>query len=181
MKKKLKTSLIVMLLILFDQTIKIFVSSNLIEKEFFILKDILIYKPHLNTKYSWYNSVSHLEIGLLPHIALNIVLILISLIIFDFVKEKFIDSNLVRCSFIFLFAGSFCSLIDKIAWGGSLDFISLKGFFTFDLKDIYISIFQILIILAMIFNYKKLKKINEKIIYNEFKTYINMKFFNKNF
>ena len=37
-------------------------------------------------------------------------------------------------------AGSICSLIDKLFWGGSLDFIQIPLFFTFDLKDCYLSL-----------------------------------------
>jgi hypothetical protein len=44
--------------------------------------------------------------------------------------------------------------------------------FIFDLKDIFISIFEGLFIRMVIFNYKGIRKINEKILYQEFKVFI---------
>ncbi len=43
-------------------------------------------------------------------------------------------------------AGTICSLIDKIFWGGSLDFLSIPGFFIFDLKDCYLTVGEILFV-----------------------------------
>lgn len=175
MRKNFKTIIIVMLLVLFDQVIKLFITRNLMKIKIFILGDILMFKPYHNTKYSWVNSFSNLGIGLLPHILFLIIAMLIALILFDFVKKRYIDNNFVRYLFTFLFAGIFCSFIDKVFWAGSLDYIRLKGLFTFDLKDIYLSIFEIMLIGGLIFNYKGLRRMNEKEIYNEFKKYIKNK------
>lgn len=175
MKRNLKTIFTVLILTLIDQAIKVYISSNLMNKEFYILGNMLTFKTCINTKYSYFNSLFNIGIGVLPHIVLIIVFILFSLVVFDFIKERYIDNNLVHILFDFLFAGEFCSLIDKVAWGGSLDYIKLKGFFTFDLKDVYITIFEIMLIYAMVFNWKKLKGIDNKAIYNEFKTYIKTK------
>lgn len=179
MKKNFKILLIVLIFILIDQGIKIYISNNLMGKEFYILDNTLTFKPLINTKYSYYNSFFDLGIGLLPHIIMNILTILILLIVMDFIKKRYGYSKLACYLFVFLLAGAVCSLIDKVAWGGSLDYIKLQGFFTFDLKDIYIAIFEIIAILAIILNWKNLKKVNEKVVYNEFKTYINTKYFNK--
>ena len=42
--------------------------------------------------------------------------------------------------FVFIFAGALCSFIDKVFYGGSLDFIGISDLFIADLKDIYINI-----------------------------------------
>ena len=44
------------------------------------------------------------------------------------------------CCFLFIFIGAFCSLIDKLFYGGSLDFIGIGELFIADLKDIYINL-----------------------------------------
>ncbi len=41
---------------------------------------------------------------------------------------------------IFCLAGIICSFIDVVFWGGSLDFIRLLDWFTFDLKDVYLTV-----------------------------------------
>jgi hypothetical protein len=63
--------------------------------------------------------------------------------------------------FIFVFSGAMCSLIDKVFWNGSLDYIELKGFFTFDLKDVYVNVSIGLLLFFMIKGNKKIKSILE--------------------
>ena len=43
-------------------------------------------------------------------------------------------------AFVFLFCGALCSLIDKVFYGGSLDFIGISNLFIADIKDIYINL-----------------------------------------
>lgn len=44
----------------------------------------------------------------------------------------------MRVAYWITLAGVICSIIDRIFWGSSLDYIRIKGFFVFDLKDIFI-------------------------------------------
>ncbi|EQB4338356.1 signal peptidase II [Clostridium botulinum] len=179
MKKSLRVILLVLALVLIDQSIKIYIYNNLINKEFYIFGSIFGFRPIINTKYSYFNSFVNMEIGLITHIVLNIVMLFLILIIFDFIKERYSNNKIIYCLFVLACAAAICSLIDKVFWGGSLDFIFLKNFFIFDLKDVYISVFQIVAILCIILNYKKLEDINEKTIYNDFKSYIKLKCFKK--
>ncbi len=41
---------------------------------------------------------------------------------------------------LFYISGLTCSFIDVVFWGGSLDFLRLFDWFTFDLKDVYLDI-----------------------------------------
>ncbi|APF26923.1 signal peptidase (SPase) II family protein [Clostridium sporogenes] len=179
MKKNLRVILPVLILVLIDQSIKIYIHNNFMDKEFYILGSILGFKPIINTKYSYFNSFSNMGISLLTHIVLNIVILLLFIAIFDFIKERYTAHKIVYCLFVLVCAAAICSLIDKVFWGGSLDFISFKNFFIFDLKDVYISVFEIVTMLCVILNYKKLEAINEKTIYNDFKSYIKLKCFKK--
>ena len=43
-------------------------------------------------------------------------------------------------SFLFILSGAICSLIDKIFYGGSLDFIGISNLFIADIKDLYINL-----------------------------------------
>ena len=43
-------------------------------------------------------------------------------------------------SFLFVLSGALCSLIDKIFYGGSLDFIGISNLFIADIKDLYINL-----------------------------------------
>ncbi|MFD3158031.1 signal peptidase II [Haloimpatiens sp. FM7330] len=176
MKKNLKLMLSVIILTVIDQIIKVYVFKNFMNKEYDILGNIISFRPHINIDYSWINSFSKMGIGLLPHVICCIIMLIISVVIFQFFKEKYHVNMFVHYVFSLWCAGVVCSLIDKIFWGGSLDYIRLNGFFIFDLKDIYISICEVIVIGGLIFNYKKLNDVNEKVFYNEFKTYIKSKY-----
>ena len=73
--------------------------------------------------------------------------------------------------YAFILSGAICSLIDKIFWNGSLDYILVNGFFTFDLKDVYINIFNGVLILSLLLKNKALSKIDDNII-KDFTKYI---------
>ncbi len=89
MKKNLRVILPVLILVLIDQSIKIYIHNNFMDKEFYILGSILGFKPIINTKYSYFNSFSNMGISLLTHIVLNIVILLLFIAIFDFIKERY--------------------------------------------------------------------------------------------
>jgi len=60
--------------------------------------------------------------------------------------------------FIHLFlAGLFANIIDNAYWGGSLDYITIKPFYTFDLKDMYITMCELFLVTELIDN-KLLKR-----------------------
>lgn len=55
--------------------------------------------------------------------------------------------------FIHLFlAGLAANLIDNAFWGGSLDYITIKPFYTFDLKDLFITLCELFLITELIDN-----------------------------
>lgn len=55
--------------------------------------------------------------------------------------------------FIHLFlAGLAANLIDNAFWGGSLDYITIRPFYTFDLKDLYITLCELFLVTELIDN-----------------------------
>lgn len=55
--------------------------------------------------------------------------------------------------FIHLFlAGLFANLIDNAFWGGSLDYITIRPFYTFDLKDLYITLCELFLLTELVDN-----------------------------
>lgn len=160
------------ILILVDQFIKIVINTFLIEKQFSIIGSFVRFRPHLNTDYSWINSIANLGMGLTLHVIIVLLILVIALVIYGYIKSKHNYDKFVDLTFSILFAGVFCSLIDKIFWGGSLDYISLKGLFIFDLKDVYITIFQCIIVYMLVVNYKGLRDSEEKHIFRELKEYV---------
>ncbi len=55
--------------------------------------------------------------------------------------------------FIHLFlAGLLANLVDNAFWGGSLDYITIRPFYTFDLKDLYITLCELFILTELLDN-----------------------------
>lgn len=56
--------------------------------------------------------------------------------------------------FIHLFlAGLGANLIDNAFWGGSLDYVTIKPFYTFDLKDLYITLCELFLLTELVDNH----------------------------
>ena len=56
------------------------------------------------------------------------------------IKFKVHKSFWIDMCFLFILCGALCSLIDKVFYGGSLDFIGISNLFIADIKDIYINL-----------------------------------------
>ncbi len=159
-KRNLKIITAVFILTLIDQAMKILIHHCFMGEEFYFIDSILGFKPHINSDYSWVNSLTNLGIGLYMHIFLNTFLLLLTVAIFHFISVRYEENIIINISFTFLLSGEICSLIDKLFWGGSLDYILLNGFFIFDLKDVYLTVFELTVLLCLIFNYNRFKKFN---------------------
>lgn len=161
-------------MVLLDQCIKLFIYYRHMDKSLNILFDFVLFEPMINSKYSWINSMLDLGIGKIIHVILGTLALMIVLLVYSFISKMYNITKLTDFLFMSIIAGSICSLIDKLFWGGSLDYIRLKGLFTFDLKDMYVSIFEVILIGMLIFNYKKIWSIQEKQVFNDFKKYISV-------
>jgi signal peptidase II len=143
---------------------------------FNLIGGIVSFKPHINTDYSWLNSSMKLGISFTVHIIMNITAIILILLAYDFLRSRHALSILEHMVFAMLFSGALCSMIDKVFWGGSLDYIYLKGLFIFDLKDVYISAFEVLFLWCFITNYKNFRDLKFREMMNEFGEFIRKKY-----
>lgn len=160
------------LLILIDQGIKLYIKHFLFDKNFNIVSDLVQFRPKLNDKYSWINSMLKLGISKTVHIISAIITILLIYIIYKFITTMYNRGRMIYIIFVFILSGSVCSIIDKIFWGGSLDYIYLKGLFIFDLKDVYLTIFEIGAISMLIINFKEFSKISNRKLFSDFKQFV---------
>lgn len=167
--KLLITSLV---LVCIDQIIKLIIHFNYLDKRFNLLFSLISFEPYLNIKYSWINSMGNFGWNRIFHIILVLVLLLLAAIVYGYLSDRMIVDQLSNTLFAFLFAGGICSLIDKIFWGGSLDYICLKGLFIFDLKDVYLTFFEIILVMMLIFNYRGLRGMKEKELIKDIAAYL---------
>ncbi len=174
-KSSLYRILLVFLLVLLDQFVKRYIAQNYMDMHFKILGNFLDFMPHLNTSYSWLNSLTDMEIGKTAHILTVLVFFILTCIIYDFVRIKYLLKAYEHCLFILLFAGIICSLLDKVFWGGSLDFIWLKGFFIFDLKDVYLTTAEALMVLKLFIS-REFRNFNGRELWEAFRGHLKVRF-----
>ena len=124
----------------------------------YFIPNFLGFRPYLNTEnLSFLNRVLHLNIRNSTLLICNFVILLI---VFDIYKNRVKSmsfTKLEKVSFIFLIAGSFSSLIDKALYHGCLDYIIFFKWIV-DLKDIYITVAEVLFPIVLIRNFVKLLK-----------------------
>lgn len=171
-------------LVVADQLIKLIIVRCFIGVRFDIIPTFLFFKPSLNDYLYWlavfdipnpplfYRAVFKVPIMVIWCFAARY----LSYILSFFEKCE----HLLKICSVFLMSGMFCSFIDTTFWKGSWDYIGVyranacsdcfdkhyNPLFIFDLKDAYISVAQItilLIIVIFIYNYcKHYYKISDK-------------------
>lgn len=128
------------LLLLIDQGIKLIIKKFFFNNFHEIIKDFIYFDPIINTKGSWLNARFNIGVGFIPLIIINTIALFLFLEIYRYYLSKKPKNFWVDSAFIFITVGALCSLIDKIFYGGSLDFIGISNLFIADIKDIYINI-----------------------------------------
>lgn len=161
-----RTCLGVLLLVSIEQVIKIVIYNNFLDKKSPILPPLLYFKPMFNRDYSWFNSMLQLGISKWIHISVVAIMSILIYLFYKYLNKQFGTNKIIDIMYTFIFSGAICSLIDKIFWNGSLDYILVSGFFTFDLKDVYINVFIGLLILSLLLKNKVLSQIDENIVKN---------------
>jgi signal peptidase II len=145
------------LCVLLDMIIKLLINMYFYDCNVNLIGEVVTFSPVLNKSISWFASISRITIGAIPHLFLRIVIFILSLNVTRNIMKKHTISRLVFFALIFWLAGCFCSLIDQVFFSTSLDYIRIRGFFTFDLKDVYISCTEVIVII-LAFNFLRRKE-----------------------
>ncbi|MDY6012481.1 signal peptidase II [Clostridium sp.] len=139
------------ILMLIDQGIKIIIKLFFFNSYFAIFNGFLSFNPIINTDGSWLNARFGTSISFPILIILNILALIIFVELYRYYKSKGNKDIFSDLTIIFIVAGASCSLIDKIFYGGSLDFIGISNLFIADFKDIYINL-GILFLIILLYN-----------------------------
>ena len=127
-------------LMILDQGIKIVIKYNYFNDYFEIIPNFLSFHPIINTHGSWLNARFNFNINFPSLILINAISLMLFIEIYRYTKIKCGKSFWIDMCFIFIFAGALCSFIDKVFYGGSLDFIGISNLFIADIKDMYINL-----------------------------------------
>lgn len=142
-------------LVIIDQLVKLIVAQQFMTYEFDMVGTLLRFRPIKNTDMSYGGNFITILSNPWILILFNIFVVFLFISGYFMYKQKQTThtSIFVKIILVFGLAGSICSLIDKIFWGGSIDFIQIPNFFIFDLKDCYLTISEILfVVLAIRYN-----------------------------
>jgi signal peptidase II len=140
LKKKTVVFSIVILIAL-EQLLKHLIRNHFdMSAEIEIIKDWLYIIPSLNTLGSWGAARFGLEFGMKTFIIMNIIAVPLFIQLYRFYIVEKEKSFWVDLCFVLGFSGVVCSLIDKVFFGGSLDFIAIDNLFIADIKDFYITL-----------------------------------------
>ncbi len=127
---------------------KMVISSAFMQDEFNIIKSLLGFHPQLNTKLSWAGNYIDIFANPFVTIILNMILLFVFLSGYLLYKSKRKQTGFsVNVIMVCGIAGCLCSLIDKLFWGGSLDYLQIKDLFIFDLKDCYLTASEVLFVI----------------------------------
>lgn len=132
--------IIFIILMLIDQGTKIIIKSFFFNEHIEIIKGFLSFDPIINTKGSWLNARFGLGVGFSALIIFNIIAVILFIELYRYYLSKGNKDFWGDMSFLFILSGSLCSLIDKVFYGGSLDFIGISDLFIADIKDMYINL-----------------------------------------
>jgi signal peptidase II len=137
-----------------DQGIKAYLFSTEWESlSLTLIEPVFYIEPTHNTKGSYLWVL--LKIDKVPHFV-NIILFSIVGLVFIEVWRYYVSrkrNSFWINAFIHLFlAGLLANLIDNAFWGGSLDYVTIKPLYTFDLKDLYITLCELFLIAELLDN-----------------------------
>lgn len=154
MEKIKKSNLLVLILVFIDQFSKIIVNTFLKNSSFRIFEGRIGFDVYLNKDYiSVFNHDFNLNLSLITLIVINIFILVLLVTFYVYVLKNKGLNNLLRILLLISIAAAICSIIDKIFWGGSLDFIVFFGYII-DFKDIMLYIGVVLFFIIYLFKYE---------------------------
>ena len=135
--------------LLFDQGIKIIIKLFYFNTRKIIIHNMLSFNPIINTDGSWLNARFGTSVSFPLLITVNILALFLFIEVYRYYHFKGNKDFWSDMCFIFVLCGALCSLIDKVFYGGSLDFIGISNLFVADIKDIYINLGILFFVLTL--------------------------------
>ena len=139
-KIPLMNYLVILGLLLFDQISKIAVFYTFPYNVSTPQNSILSIHTIFNSYGNYMNAMWRVGYSQYFYTLINIMMILFLIGSYDSLSIKINKNDLIKkynILWCMLNAGIFASIFDKIFWGHTLDFISIKNFVIFDIKDFY--------------------------------------------
>lgn len=154
MKKLFICSLLLMII---DQIAKLFVTTYYINANIILIPHILLFRPVQNTNLNWIANMLEYDTPILFMLLMQAFALGLILVLHCYLSYLWRQSSkLLNGMFVFFMAGIACSFIDVAFWGGSWDFIRFFDWFTFDLKDVYLNIGLVFLLIYIVNYYQRI-------------------------
>lgn len=152
----------VICLITVEQGIKLVIARWYMEANIEIWPGVLRFRPLQNVNQTWFGSMGVPFMDSTPVVVvLNALVLWLGIRVYGYwltvLKRR---GRLVQTLAVLFFAGAICSFIDSLFWDGFIDYIRLFTWFTFDLKDCYISAVLVLIVISVVIYSKELDELD---------------------
>lgn len=146
---------LIILLVVIDQAIKLIIYHFFMDINYKIIPEVLDFQPMFNTKNSFVNDLAYkkigIDLGLIFHVILFALIWIFLFLFYRFFKGVAPKNKMLDVSFSFFTAGVICAYLGILIWEkGVLDFLYFKLLVhvVFDLKDIYINCFLLLLVIS---------------------------------
>lgn len=155
-----------------DQLLKLWIFRFFRNSNVVLIPQVLRFHPVQNKNLNWIASVADYKTTVIQMAVLQAAAVILALLAYRYLAYCSGGrwERLLSKLFILFFVAGICgSTLDVMLWGGSLDFIRLFNWFTFDVKDIYLSasvLFLILYSLAYLKRYYRLDSQQRKQLKN---------------
>lgn len=145
------------ILVLIDQAVKLVIKQYAMDADVDVIGSLVRFSPLINRNLSWGGNFIKIFSSFWFLTIMNLAAYPLIISLFLFYEKKFQATSLgLKLALVSGLAGITCSLIDKIFWGGSLDFVQLPHLFTFDIKDCYLTLFEALLIIGAFIHNKEI-------------------------
>lgn len=156
----MKKKIYLLMMVIIDQGVKGVIYLLYMGKKATFLNNKIGFTPYINrSQLSIFNHEFNMSLGIFTLIMVNIFGIFILCFTYKIVKKREYTNKYYEITFLLIASGALSSLIDKIIYKGSIDFILFFGHIH-DLKDIYLYI-GIIVAVVYVATYIKHEKYNK--------------------
>jgi signal peptidase II len=131
-----------------DQAVKLIILERYKGVPSVLVPGVLRFDPVQNQNLSWIAILADIKMPAFVMIVIQV--LLASLLVVFFSYQRFVRPGknlMLSLGFCAAFSGILCSFIDVVFWGGSLDYIGFLNWFVFDMKDVFLNIGSIAIVI----------------------------------
>lgn len=128
-----------------------------------LIEGLFYFAPIINKDLTYVHALFDLPVNVTMIVAMNtlIILFFLNTYIYSIHKNK-LNNTSVFIVCLFAISGAICAMLDKLFWGGSLDFLYIERLFICDLKDMYLFFAMLLALVFILMNQSVIKEINAK-------------------